>query len=91
MHYVYFIRSLKTDKVYVGFTSKDVFKRLREHNLGKNSWANINKPFELIYYESFWCEKDARKKEKFYKTGFGQQIKTIIIKYLKEKIGSCND
>ena len=80
MYFIYFIQSLKNNKVYVGFTSKDIKIRLYEHNKDTNSWTVRNKPFKLVYYESYHCEQDARARERFYKMGFGKQIKKIIIK-----------
>lgn len=79
MYYVYFAKSLKNGKVYVGFTKKEPEKRVKEHNSGSNSWSNQNKPLKLIYYESFVCEEDARLRERFFKTGVGKRIKKSII------------
>jgi len=87
MFYVYFIKSLKNKKIYVGFTSKDPNLRLEEHNQGSNNWTKINKPFKLIYYETYFCEKDARLREKFYKMGFGKQIKNLIVDKIIEIFG----
>jgi len=79
MYKVYFIQSLKNKKVYVGFTKKNPRERLAEHNLGKSQWTRDNGPFKLIYYETYYCEKDAVNREKFYKSGFGKRIKQVII------------
>lgn len=82
MNYVYFAKSLKNGKVYIGYTSKAPELRITEHNSGSNRWSDQNKPFTLIYYESYYCEQDARLKERFYKSGFGRKIKNIIISNL---------
>ena len=79
MFYVYFLRSLKNSKVYVGMTEKESYERLIEHNHGKNKWARENKPFILVYYESYVCKPDVLKREKFYKTGIGRQIRDAVI------------
>lgn len=81
MYYVYFLESKKNGKIYVGFTSKLPSTRLREHNAGTNMWTKNNKPFTLVYYEDFFCEKDARRKELFYKSGFGEGIKKAIVQH----------
>jgi putative endonuclease len=78
MYYVYILRSLKNDKTYVGFTSKKVPKRLAEHNIGSNRWASQNGPFQIIYYESYYCEKDARHRELFLKSGQGKKLVALI-------------
>ncbi len=35
MQYLYIIKSIKTKKIYIGYTS-DLKRRLKEHNEGKN-------------------------------------------------------
>ncbi|KKU03214.1 MAG: Excinuclease ABC subunit C [Candidatus Amesbacteria bacterium GW2011_GWB1_47_26] len=82
MYHVYFLRSVNNNKVYVGFTSKDPRIRLDEHNSGSNTWTKSNGPFKLIYHEDYLCEADARKRESFYKMGFGKKIKQAIINVL---------
>lgn len=85
MYFIYFIQSTKNRKIYVGLTSKTVQERLKEHNAGSNQWSKNNRPFISKYFEKFHCLKDAREREQFYKSGFGKQIKYLIIKYLEEK------
>jgi len=60
---------------------------LEEHNKGSNVWTKNNKPFKLVYYETYFCDKDARNRERFYKMGFGKQIKDIIIDKVLKSIG----
>ncbi len=67
------------DKTYVGSTSKDVRKRLLQHNLGSNKWTEANGPFKLVYYESYVCKTDALLRERFYKSEVGNQIKKLIL------------
>ena len=74
MFNVYVLRSLRNNKRYVGFISKDLVVRLNEHNEGKNSYTRNNKPFKLIYSESFSQEQDARRRERFLKTGNGRNF-----------------
>ena len=82
MYFVYFLTSLKNNKVYVGSTNKDPKIRLIEHNQGSNQWTKQNGPFRLIYYEKYDCKKDAQLREAFYKTGFGKMVKKAIIQSL---------
>jgi len=79
MYSVYFAKSLKNGKTYVGYTEKDPTERIKEHNQGSNKWSKQNGPFTLIYYEKYFCEKDARLREDFYKSGVGKRIKKAII------------
>jgi len=76
---VYLLKSLKNNKSYVGSTSKSPELRLREHNSGSNKFTRKNRPWKLIYYETFSCAKCARLREKFLKTGVGKKLKKIIL------------
>ena len=62
MYYVYVIRSLKTRKLYFGFSS-DLSKRLHSHNSGLNNSTKHGVPWELIYVEGYKSERDARLRE----------------------------
>jgi len=83
-HYVYFIKSLVNGKTYVGSTAKHPTTRLKEHNLGANTWSKANKPFGLVYFEEYTCNKCARMREKFYKSGIGRQLSSIIIEGIEQ-------
>ena len=85
MFTVYFLRSEKNQKVYTGVTSKEPMLRLSEHNNGSNSFTKQNGPFCLLYYERYSCSTDARLRERFYKTGFGREIRDLIVKYIESK------
>ena len=82
MFHVYFAKSVKNGKIYVGSTKKEPKTRVREHNQSSNKWTNQNGHFRLIYYESYYCLKDAKAREKFYKMGFGKKIKKLIVSKL---------
>lgn len=58
MYYVYLMRSKKTGKFYIGFTS-DLRKRLSQHNTKESGTTNAYAPYELIYYEAYKAKKDA--------------------------------
>ena len=73
MFHIYVLRSLKNNKRYVGFTSKDPSVRLKEHNSGTNAWTRQNKPHILILLEAFKSEAEARAREKFLKSGQGRK------------------
>jgi len=79
MFFVYLLKSEVNGKSYVGSTSMEVEKRLKQHNIGSNKCTKANSPFKLVYYESFVCKTDAILREKFYKTGVGKQIKKLIL------------
>ena len=87
-YYVYFAESSLNKKIYTGFTSKDPKQRVREHNTGSNKFTRNNGPFTLIYYEKYICKLDALNREKFYKIGFGKQIRNLVVKYIKSGVRS---
>jgi len=72
MIYVYVLRSLKDGRLYTGLT-RNLPQRIREHNEGKVFSTNLRRPLALIYYEACLSESDARKREKYLKTGMGKR------------------
>lgn len=62
MFYIYVLKSKKDNKLYIGST-KDLRKRLKQHNDGKVFSTKYRRPFELVYYEAYKSEKDSRKRE----------------------------
>ncbi len=85
MWYVYVLRSLKTNSLYVGSTC-DIERRVREHNLGiGGGYTRKQRPFELAFYEAYAVKEDAVKAEIFFKSGYGREILRDKIKsYLKD-------
>ncbi len=78
MYFVYILKSLVDQKTYVGRTGKNPFTRLKEHNIGSNSWTKLHRPFELIYFESYVCKEDAIRREKYLKSGIGNKLVKLI-------------
>lgn len=62
MFYLYILKSKKDSNLYIGSTN-DLKKRLSMHNDGKVFSTKLRRPFELIYYEAYRAESDARKRE----------------------------
>ena len=79
MFSIYFAKSLKNNKIYVGRTEKSPQIRVEEHNKGSNVWSKQNGPFKLVYFETYFCKVDAVKRELFYKSGIGKRIKKAIV------------
>lgn len=73
MFYTYVLLSNKDDKFYIGFTN-DLRKRVEDHQKGKVDSTKGRRPFVLVYYEACLNEKDAIKREKYFKTGFGRRF-----------------
>ena len=86
MYYVYVLRSKKDKNMYIGFTS-DLRQRFKSHNNGLNTSTKNRRPLELIYYEAFLNEHDARDKEMFYKSGRGHEVLSKILKNYFSSVG----
>ncbi len=66
MFYVYVIRNRKINEIYIGY-SNDLRRRMQEHK---------NKNPEILYYEAYKNEKDARNRERQLKQR-GQAIRWL--------------
>ncbi len=73
MFYNYVIQSKKDKNLYIGYT-KDLRKRLKEHNLGLNKSTKPYRPWGLIYYEACVDIEDAERRENYLKTSQGQRL-----------------
>lgn len=62
MNYVYLLRSLNKNWIYIGST-KNLRARFDKHNFGKVKSTKYYKPFELVYYEAYNTYTLARKRE----------------------------
>jgi putative endonuclease len=72
MYYVYAIKSLIRNWIYVGMTS-NIDRRLKQHNSGHNKSTKPYAPFKLVYSETQPDREHARKREKYLKTASGKR------------------
>ena len=79
MPYVYLIKSIQYNWVYVG-SANDLAKRIRQHNNREVRSTKSKAPLVLIYKEFFETIEEARKREKNIK--LSRCIKEDIIKAL---------
>ena len=78
MFFVYALKSSKDSRVYVGL-SQNVEKRLIDHNLGRVSSTKNFRPWFVFYKEECGNRVNARKKEKYLKSGCGKEfLKSIM-------------
>ncbi len=63
MHHVYLLKSKQDGHLYIGCT-KDLGRRISEHNGGLVRSTKSRGPFDLVYYESYKSERDAFHREK---------------------------
>lgn len=80
--YVYVLRSLNDQRFYVGFT-KNLRKRIQDHEKGLVRSTKQRNPFELVYWEGCLDQTDATRREKYLKSSWGKRyIKSRLRSYL---------
>jgi putative endonuclease len=73
MWYIYALKSLKDGHLYIGM-SENPKKRLTEHNSGMTKSTKLRRPFIIIYEEECSNRYNARKREKYLKSGCGREF-----------------
>jgi len=77
MYTVYALKSKIKKYIYVGM-SQNFDQRIRRHNNGYEKTTKPYKPFKLIHREVFPSRIEARKREKYLKSGVGKEfLKTL--------------
>ena len=69
---VYAISSVGRNYIYVGLTS-NLEERINRHNKGYEKTTKPYAPFRLIYSEECSNREEARKREKYWKSGIGKE------------------
>jgi len=73
MYFVYILKSLKTGEYYKGLAF-DIDSRLRDHEAGRVQFTKNKLPLVLIHVEIADTLQEARRLEKFFKSGYGREI-----------------
>jgi putative endonuclease len=71
--FTYVLYSVEFDRFYTGMT-KDVVKRLEQHNSKQNKSTKAFIPWKLIHVEQFATRIEAREREKYLKSGIGREF-----------------
>ena len=72
-YYVYAIKSLSRNNIYVGLTN-NLERRIYDHNKGYNRTTKPYSPFLTIYTQDFNSRIEARLREKYLKSGVGKDF-----------------
>ena len=80
MTYAYVLLSDQDGRFYSGSTG-DLRARLQKHNSGAERSTASRRPLRLIYYEGCLSIDDARRRERYLKSGRGGR-------YLKQRLAS---
>lgn len=85
-YYVYVLSSLKFDFIYIGYTD-NLKRRFKEHNSKLNISTKHYAPFEIIHYEAYRNEKDAKRREEYLKCNRGKAtLKTMLKCHFKSQV-----
>jgi putative endonuclease len=76
MWFVYALSSLAKNSIYVGLTH-EVEERTTRHESGRERTTRPYRPFAVLLVECFATRPEARRREKYLKSGVGKE-------YLKE-------
>jgi len=62
--YVYILKCEKDNSFYTGYT-KDLYRRIKEHNIGKGAkYTKAHGSVQLLYYEEHVSVQDAMRRER---------------------------
>ncbi|MDP3988594.1 MAG: GIY-YIG nuclease family protein [Candidatus Levybacteria bacterium] len=82
--YVYVLKSINKHFIYVGITA-NLRKRFFEHNNKEEFSTKAYAPLDLIFYEAYQNEKDAKRREEYFKTTKGKvTLRQMLREYLKK-------
>lgn len=78
-HVVYILYSEKSNVFYKGYTT-GLIQRFKSHNeLATKGYTVRHRPWKVVHVEFFTTEKEAKKREVFFKSGAGR-------KWIREKL-----
>ena len=81
-YYIYTLQSKKDKNFYVGYT-KNLIRRMKEHDDGNVASTKNRRPLVLVYWEGCLNRQDATQREKYLKTAWGKRyLKNRIKNYL---------
>ena len=87
MYFTYILQSRKDKRNYSGYT-KDLDLRVKQHQQGEAEWTKHGRPLAPIYYEACLNARDAKRREKYFKTQYGRMV---IKKGLKDGIQTVHN
>jgi putative endonuclease len=80
MFSIYILQSEKDKRTYVGFC-KNINNRLHQHNLGKVNATKHRCPLRVIFKEKVKSIEEAKKREKYWKSGAGRRKLKYFFKH----------
>jgi putative endonuclease len=86
MEYTYVLLSERDGRMYTG-SSSNLRARFRDHNAGRVTSTAHRRPLKLLYYEACPDAADARRRERFLKTGKGKRYLANRLKQSLQVLG----
>ncbi len=83
---VYVLFSEKDKLCYIGFT-KNLERRLTQHNNGETKSTSKRRPLKLIFTEHYLFEPDARYREMYFKTSMGKKALRLMLTGTMQGLG----
>lgn len=94
MYYFYVLKSQETDNWFYKGVTRNLDRRLRQHNNGETLSSSPHKPFRLVYYEAYLTFDAALRREQSVKKS-GSVWKPLMDRIkrslVKKKIRLCAD
>jgi putative endonuclease len=78
MYYVYVLKSLVDERLYIGY-SANLKSRFRQHQDGGVISTRSRRPLELIFYEGYKSMEDAKRRERYFKTSKGKSSLQLML------------
>ena len=78
MFIVYFLKSLQTNRLYIGYTS-NLESRLKYHNSDRSRSTKNGRPWEIVYTEKFTSKTEALQRERFLKNQKNREFYNRLI------------
>lgn len=82
----YVLFSEKDAMLYIGYSS-NLENRLKSHNYGNVKSTSNRRPLKLIFCEFYLFEKDARKREMYFKTTAGKKAIKLMLRSTLHTLG----
>lgn len=76
---------MKDGENYIGYT-KDLRKRVEEHQKGRSFATSFRRPFKLIYYEACLDEADAKQRESYLKSTAGRRFLAKRLRSFRRRV-----
>jgi len=84
-YHVYVLFSEKDLKLYIGYTS-NINRRFQQHLDGEVKSTAPRRPLKLIYFEAHLSQKDALRREKYFKSTSGRRTLKLMLRNTLEDL-----